>query len=108
MCWCFCIVVMFLQFLLLRVLGSLPKSCLTETKTVGNDGRRDGGGLGRVCGLLEVMRWLRQEIGVVVCFAFCSLKLMISEEICGRFGRFDVEIDAYRLSREVGVMLMDR
>ena len=42
------------------------------------------------------------------CFVFCSLKLMISEEICGRFGRFDVEIDAYRLSREVGVMLMDR
>ena len=39
---------------------------------------------------------------MVVCFAFCSLKLILSEEICGRFGRFDVEIDAYRLSREVG------
>jgi hypothetical protein len=37
-----------------------------------------------------------------VVFVFCSLKLIISEEICGRFGRFDVEIDAYRLSREVG------
>ena len=26
---------------------------------------------------------------------------MISEEICGRFGRFDVDTDAYRLFSEI-------
>ena len=34
------------------------------------------------------------------------LKLLISEEICGRFGSFDEQTTAYRLTRATAFMLM--
>jgi hypothetical protein len=43
-----------------------------------------------------VLRFDKRNLFV---FASRYLKLMISEEICGRFGSFDEQTTAYRLTR---------